>query len=285
MEVSKITFSPQKNTQESGKLRLLRYMHECSIENPNYLKDTSPKIITTNFANATGEKLSSSTVFFSWLKNDNYIVVNYIKRGSHPRCNIRINYLHPNLPQEMLAEAPEQEKQFINNVNERLKARADNGENAHLDADGETIVVEGDKEKKAEEKKVEDEDDAICDGVYDDVYELVRKWVVDVQEMNPELLKNTTISEIARLYILATGDDATSLAAIRARIRVLIRRGILHRTMRPGNERLFDFAVIPDKEEQEEQDNAQVVQPSLEVKKDGKNISITLTINLNLGNL
>lgn len=281
MEVSKITFSPQKNTQESGKLRLLRYMHERSIENPNYLKDTSPKIITTNFANATGEKLSSSTVFFSWLKNDNYIVVNYIKRGSHPRCNIRINYLHPNLPQEMLAEAPEQEKQFINNVNERLKARADNGENAHLDADGETIVVEGDKEKVEETEETEELEETEYEGECGRAYELVYKWLADVQEINPELLTRTTISEIARLYTLAT-DDTALPAAIRARIRELLRRGLLRRTAYADNERVFDFTVIPNGEEQ---DNAQVVQPSLEVKKDGKNISITLTINLNLGNL
>lgn len=152
MEASKLTVT--KYVRGSRMMSILRFLHNKSKENPRFLKDTTAKNLIKMYVINTEDSCSQSSALmaFSKLEKQNFLT-RYQRLGTR-RSDFRINYLHPALPEDMRAEAPQEEKDYISNVNARLQKKLDKGENAELDPRTATIITKPSETEEAPEQTI-----------------------------------------------------------------------------------------------------------------------------------
>lgn len=149
MEASKLTVN--KYVRGSRMMSVLKFLHEKSKENPRFLKDTTIKSLAHIYVVSTPNSCSWSAAQMAFMK---LIGQNFITRHPRPgtrRSDIRINYLHPALPENIRDEAPQEEKDYISRVNARLQKKLDDGENAELDPKTGVITTKTSEPEKKHE--------------------------------------------------------------------------------------------------------------------------------------
>lgn len=149
MEASKVTVTPAK--RGSRMADVLRFLHEGQRNNPLFLKDTSQLILCERYAMSKTDGVTPTSARQAFLKLIKRGIITKSKRYGNRRYDFRINYLHPGVPQYMLDEAPQSDKDYISRVNSRLQEKLDAGIKARLDSETETIISEGDEQEKTAE--------------------------------------------------------------------------------------------------------------------------------------
>lgn len=144
-----------RNYNPHRRLDILTWMQNEIKNNPRVFRDTSVRVISHRYALSHPE-VASSTIEVIVLKMIKANLISKTKTGGR-RASFRINYLHPNLPKEFVANASPDEKDFVKRVMDSMEEKKANGENVSMTTDG-TIVT---KPKVVIEPKPEEKPETI----------------------------------------------------------------------------------------------------------------------------
>lgn len=140
MEASKITITNRTKIGHRGR-DILQYLHEKSLENDRFLRDTTVVVVANSYALSRNTSVRTVVQAISALKRQNVLLIDYTQKGKNARANIHINYLHPAITDEMRQTAPEHEKEFFKRVSNRLAKAKEENEDAYLDGQTQTVVT------------------------------------------------------------------------------------------------------------------------------------------------
>lgn len=152
MEVSKISIQSITDKQ----LEFLRYVHERSCEDINFLRNTTRNNVCKSYSLRYNIHIRTVESLYQRLYKNNILLVNYLRRGNNARCDVRINYAHPGIPDDMRAAMPESEREFFKKLSDRLEKAKKEDEKAYIDYSNNTIVKPSLSPTEATEPTVEE---------------------------------------------------------------------------------------------------------------------------------
>lgn len=112
MEVSRLTLSPEVACQKSLKTKILLWMQD----NPKNCLSTNIKKMAIQMRGIGGTQNSRATSMHQMINSQ---MINRFGTKHHSR--FMINYLHKNIPKEVLENAPDEEKNRVREIKEGVK--------------------------------------------------------------------------------------------------------------------------------------------------------------------
>lgn len=156
MEVSKLKVERMKYPHGERRLDILRFIQGELEKNPRFLKDTNARMLSKQYAHhleKTGESRSIATIhnIVIAMIYDNILVKENIRKKN--KFDLRINYLYPGLPLEIVQRARKEDIERISGLKKRLaEVEGEAGDKeVYLDGKTEAIVTKPKEEEPKEE--------------------------------------------------------------------------------------------------------------------------------------
>lgn len=104
MEISKLTLSPRVSAQKSAQRQILEWIQQ----HPNQMRNTNCRTLAKSMRISGYKDVSIQQYIRRMI--DNQMLTRF---GGKRRANIRINYFHKDIPQDILDSAPKEEKDLV----------------------------------------------------------------------------------------------------------------------------------------------------------------------------